>query len=181
MDTFPSAMEIESAHQSTQNLLLPSQIQSNRETKLGVHNDGLDTKLNFEKFNLSQLMKNLTENVPFKPCMRYENYINYETHTPNECAYLQHQKQKNKTPTDTSSTEDENTEESNTDYYWRNEKTPKNWKHRSNKSFKTNDKRRERQRRNIYEQQTIYTERNPTYTAPNFNVYKWNMGKTSTE
>lgn len=159
-------METQGIFELTKSFPQNEETQANHQAERESH-DKNDSKLNFQHFNFDQLIKNLTNNVPLKPCMGCANNVNHDTHTQSECAFLQHENERSETPTESPSSEDEKLNDTPT-YHWREHKTPKNQKLRGENSFKSNDKRRERQ-------QKIFEQKYPIYTAPNFNVYKWNF------
>lgn len=153
-----------------------------KERKESLTSRKANFNLNFKAFDLDSIIKKAEEHLPLKPCMRCNTYVNYESHDPQECAFYHHESMRqNEKKEEKSSTDDDEEQQSNEkNYFWRENHTPEIWKHRAQKSFRTNDKRRLRQYNTIYEQQINHMENKPNYTSPNFSVYKWNINNNST-
>lgn len=91
-------------------------------------------ELKFKKVNLEDV-KNEKKDLPLKPCIRCKSFVNYDTHTREECALYNHENFKSKYTME-SEEEDEKEED------WR---AKENWKYRGTYSFRTNDNRGKRQ------------------------------------
>lgn len=96
-----------------------------------------EMELQFTKINLEEIKKS-KQNLPLKPCIRCQNFVNYDTHTKDECALFHHEKFKSGRNHLMDISEEEDTNEPE----WRDKKA---WKYRGAYSFSTNNNRRKRQ------------------------------------
>lgn len=144
-------------------------------------------ELNFIKVDINKIRKEMEKLLlPLSPCFKCDNFVKTKAHDRNQCALYHHERLKSKdlpegaTKWESSDEEEinERTEEKQTNppiNNWRENQ----WERKGFASFKTNDKRRMRcnikqPNVTINEQQIIHAEKNPVYSKPQFNTFKWN-------